>query len=143
MFVTDQLRQQVGECLEKVEECAGWLQFASMQDIDWSADLTQRFAVERALHVAIESVTDVGNIVIDALIMREPGSYPDIVRVLMEEGVVSREWFQHFEAALVFRNRIVHDYRFITPQEDAEAVANFSPLFPEFVQAVRAYLGIA
>lgn len=140
MFVTEALRSQVGPCLDTVDECAAWLRRASEQEVDWATNQTKRLAGERALHVAIESVTDAGNFVIDALIMREPGSYADIVRVLMEEGVVTRAWFQHFEAALTFRNRIVHEYRGITPQEVAAAVANFTPLFSEFVQAVRAYL---
>ena len=46
---------------------------------------------ERLVHVAIECLADIGNVLIDALLMRDPASYVDIIDVLRDEEVVSRD----------------------------------------------------
>ncbi|MCG6197821.1 DUF86 domain-containing protein, partial [Anoxybacillus sp. LAT_38] len=55
------------------------------------ADDVAEAAMERALHLSIEAVIDVGNALIDGFIMRDPGSYSDIVEILRDERVISDE----------------------------------------------------
>ena len=40
-----------------------------------STGLTEKFAVERALHLAVECMIDIGSVMIDGFIMRDPGGY--------------------------------------------------------------------
>lgn len=46
------------------------------------------FAQERVLQLAIELVTDVASYLIDGYIMRDAGSYEDIVEIMRDEQVV-------------------------------------------------------
>ncbi|MCL6515423.1 DUF86 domain-containing protein [Alicyclobacillus sp.] len=142
MFVTDTLRSQVERLLQSVEVRSRWLTNLSGQADNLARDTALVWAAERALHVAVECVTDAANLIIDALVMRDPGGYVDIVRVLMEEGVVSRDWFRRFEPMLQFRERLVHGYQDLGPDEVVQAVTAYGPLFMEYVESVRRYLGI-
>lgn len=49
---------------------------------------TEELALERAVHMIIESILDVGNMMIDGFIMRDPGSYHDIIDILIDEKVI-------------------------------------------------------
>lgn len=54
----------------------------------WQGTLLQGLAQERALHLAIETVTDVGSCLIDGYIMRDASSYEDIVEIIGGEEVI-------------------------------------------------------
>lgn len=156
VFITAELRLGVKKYLDKVDECFNWLDSCPWSpsgrddgtsdpnpDIaDDPMDPTTKLAAERALHVAVECTTDAANLVIDALIMREPGGYADILRVLMEESVVTKLWFEQFENALRFRDRLVHHYADLTVNEVRDAVQAYTPLLPEYTAALRTYLDI-
>lgn len=142
LFVTQQLREAVELRLQTIEVRAAWLEStANWPNTSWDDD-TRVWAAERALHVAIEGVTDIGNLIIDALVMREPGGYADIVGVIAEEGVVSRDWFEAFRGALSLRNQLVRDYAQLPPEVVTRAVRAYGTLFTPFVTSVRHYLGM-
>ena len=56
----------------------------------WSTPL-EKAALERVTHLMIESLLDVGNAMIDGFIMRDPGSYDDIIDILIDEKVITAE----------------------------------------------------
>lgn len=143
MFVTDELREAVDAKLRAVDERSRFLIAAlDWVETDWQ-DMTKVWAAERALHVAIECVTDAANLIIDALVMREPGSYADIVRVIAEEGVVDRTFPEQFAEALQFRNQLVREYHQLGSADVVRAVHTCAPVFVPFVRSVRTYLGIS
>jgi uncharacterized protein YutE (UPF0331/DUF86 family) len=143
MFITERLREKVDHILRTMEERASWLmEVRELPDAQWEGP-TLVWAAERAMHVAIECSVDAGNEIIDALVMREPGSYEDILRVLMEEGVVSREWFDAYVGVLEFRDKLVRGYTSLPGSDVVQAVRTYAPLFQPYAAAVRAYLGIA
>src|SRR5699024_7614095 len=45
----------------------------------------QKLALERIVHILAEAILDVGNMMIDGLIMRDLGSYTDIIDNLVDE----------------------------------------------------------
>ena len=45
-------------------------------------------ALERIVHLLVECILDTGNDMIDGFIMRDPGSYDDIMDILVDEKVV-------------------------------------------------------
>lgn len=51
----------------------------------------EKLGKERIIHILIESVLDVGNMMIDGFIMRDPGSYDDIIDILIDEKVIPVE----------------------------------------------------
>jgi uncharacterized protein YutE (UPF0331/DUF86 family) len=79
--------------------------------IRWdAADPLYMLAQERLLHLAIETVTDVGSLLIDGFLMRDASSYEDIISVLLIEKVFT----QDLEAPLIqlvqLRKPLVQDY---------------------------------
>ena len=140
MFVTKKLQEQVNEILNDLDVYAEWLEACAARTGDWENDVTIRWAAERALHIAVECATDAANVVIDALVMRDPGGYSDIIRVLMEEGVVHPDWFRQFEGALELRNRLIHQYTDIQAEEIRLGVTRYAPLFKEYAAKLREYL---
>ena len=54
-------------------------------------------ALERIVHLLVECILDTGNDMIDGFIMRDPGSYDDIMDILVDEKVVPTEEGTHLK----------------------------------------------
>jgi uncharacterized protein YutE (UPF0331/DUF86 family) len=76
----------------------------------------QRF-VERTLQISIECCFDVIHHIISDKGFREPDSYADAFTVLSEHGVLSLESVGEFHMMAQFRNKIVHYYEKIDPEQ--------------------------
>ncbi|MCU7556370.1 DUF86 domain-containing protein [Macrococcus capreoli] len=68
------------------------------------------FALERICHMLIEAVVDVGNMVIDGFVMRDPGSYQDVIDILEMEKVISPESKIAISNTLPSRQSFVRTY---------------------------------
>ncbi len=68
------------------------------------------YALERIAHLIIDCVLDVGNAMIDGFIMRDPGSYEDIIDILMDERVISEEDGQGMKEIILLRKMLTQDY---------------------------------
>lgn len=75
-----------------------------------SAEALLRLAWERALHLAIESVTDIGSLMIDGFIMRDASSYEDIVQILQDEAVFDEETGSVLVELVKLRRPLVQHY---------------------------------
>jgi uncharacterized protein YutE (UPF0331/DUF86 family) len=90
---------------QKIEQILGFLekQLGLFEGQDnWDGDHSELIA-ERLIQTSIDSVLDVGNAVIDGFIMRDPGSYEDIIDILQDEKVISEEKAMQFKKALPLR----------------------------------------
>jgi uncharacterized protein YutE (UPF0331/DUF86 family) len=67
-------------------------------------------AQERALHLAIEVITDVGSLLIDGFLMRDASSYEDIITVLIVEKVFPKELETPLIQLVKLRKPLVQDY---------------------------------
>lgn len=67
-------------------------------------------AAERNLHLALETLLDVGNHVIAERGCRKPETYADILDILAEQQVIDRELHARLAGMAAFRNLLVHDY---------------------------------
>jgi uncharacterized protein YutE (UPF0331/DUF86 family) len=65
---------------------------------------------ERYLHLACECVLDIAHHLISDLGLRQPESYKDAMKVLVEEEIVERELGARLESWMGFRNVLVHFY---------------------------------
>src|SRR6476620_284052 len=77
---------------------------------DWNQNEFTQLALERMVQISIDSVLDVGNAMIDGFIMRDPGSYEDIIDILLDEKVITNEIATQFKAVLPLRKMLVQDY---------------------------------
>ena len=90
MFMTDKVRIRLAAPLGLIERQAELLRYVLAHDAPQGDDGELRLrSVERLLQVALECVADVGNILIDTLMMRDAASYVDIVDILADERVLS------------------------------------------------------
>lgn len=67
-------------------------------------------ALERIVHTFIEGVIDVGNQMIDGFIMRDPGSYNDVIDIMVDESVLSEEEGKSMKAVIALRKSLVQEY---------------------------------
>lgn len=104
------------------------------------ADDVAEAAMERALHLSIEAVIDVGNALIDGFIMRDPGSYSDIVEILRDERVISDEQARVLTDVVEFRRHLVNQYTRVPAAEMVALVQDSLPTLRQFEPAVRTYL---
>ncbi|WP_409254381.1 type VII toxin-antitoxin system HepT family RNase toxin [Bacillus sp. SCS-153A] len=105
---------------EKIEEILLYMekQMDLFQSSDgWNTPVEQ-LAVERIAHTLIESILDTGNAMIDGFIMRDPGSYEDIIDILLDEKVITAEMEHSLKNVIGFRKMVVQEYT----QVDHEAV---------------------
>jgi uncharacterized protein YutE (UPF0331/DUF86 family) len=126
----------------KIEEILSYLEelirtFSEVKS--WEGRL-EKAALERLTQMMIESILDVGNLMIDGFIMRDPGSYEDIIDILMDEKVVSEETGNSLKTLISFRKMLVQSYTEISHNDLAD---QFSKRFSDihaFANHVRKYL---
>lgn len=97
-------------------------------------------AMERALHISIEAIVDVGNALIDGFIMRDPGSYVDIVEILRDEQVIGEDQAKQLTETVAFRKALVNEYTQVPAAEMSALVRRSLDCLYQFAPAVRAYL---
>lgn len=140
VFLTDAHRKQIGAWLAGLSERVEWLQRLSQRSDPWEEDLTWRLAAERALHTSVEYVTDVSSLIIDALVMRDPGGYADIVKVLVEEQVLDAQWFESFAGIFDLRTKLLRDHAQVAANEVRQAVERYANQFSPFINTIQAYI---
>ncbi|MFA4135249.1 MULTISPECIES: DUF86 domain-containing protein [unclassified Brevibacillus] len=104
------------------------------------ADEVAVAAMERALHLSIEGIVDVGNALIDGFIMRDPGSYSDIVEILRDEQVITDEQALILTRVTDFRKHLVNDYTSVPVSEMYSLVEEATSTIRQFEPQVRVFL---
>ena len=82
----------------------------------WNTEIEKK-ALERIVHLLIENVLDVGNAMIDGFIMRDPGSYDDIIDILVDEKVVKKEEETPLKEIVQLRKSLVQEYVDVNHQD--------------------------
>ncbi len=73
-------------------------------------DIIHLFAQERILHLAIETVTDLGSLLIDAFVLRDASSYEDIIEILRLEQMCDQPTADSLHALVKLRKLLTQDY---------------------------------
>jgi uncharacterized protein YutE (UPF0331/DUF86 family) len=103
-------------------------------------DAVSMFAQERALHLAIETVTDVGSLLIDGFIMREASSYEDIIDVLYGEKLFPQDRFAVLFELVKLRKPLVQHY-IEFPREQLHKLTSVLPdVLTSFADDVKAFI---
>lgn len=110
------------------------------QKEDWLKDDITKLALERITHNAIESVIDVGNLMIDGFIMRDPGKYDDIIDILIDEKVIASEKEKPFKELISLRKNIVREFTQVEIEKVYEVLKNTLPALKTFSKEVTQYL---
>jgi len=127
-------REKIEEILTYMEKILDEYSTSSFQSF------TDQLVLERLTHISIEAIIDVGNMMIDGFIMRDPGSYEDIIDILTDEKVLPKEEEEGYKQVISLRKMIVQHYTAVehnTIRETWNLQLNTIQKFPE---RVRYYL---
>lgn len=117
----------------------GLLEMLESED-SWLENDIKKLAIERIGHNVMESMMDVGNLMIDGFIMRDPGSYEDIIDILIDEKVVSTEMEAPLKAVVGLRKMLVREFTDVNIQEVVNVLTTTLPALKQFSPAVNSYL---
>lgn len=133
MYFVD--REFLEKLLQHIEESISILK----ENSNWDGPL-EKLALERVVHILIESILDVGNTLIDGFIMRDPGSYEDIIDILLDEKVVKAEDEEPLKAVVAFRKILIQDYLEINHDQILQGLKENISKIEQFPNQVRSYL---
>ena len=107
---------------------------------DWDGSLIHGMAQERCLHLAIETITDIGSFLIDGFIMRDASSYEDIITIISGEKVFPEALHEPLLQLVKLRRPLVQDY-FDWPHTEWHPFADeLADVLRAFRTAVEVYL---
>lgn len=107
---------------------------------NWDESLTIGFAQERALHLAIEVVTDIGSYLIDGFIMRDASSYEDIIGITAEEQVFPASLAATLIELVRLRKPLVQEYYQWPVRQLHPLTMKLPDVLEQFDASVRGYL---
>lgn len=99
-----------------------------------------KIALERIIHIIIEAILDVGNSMIDGFIMRDPGSYHDIIDILIDEKVIPKEDENSYKELIDLRQMLVRDYLTIDNHKMEKVLNAHKDVLQQFSKYIRLYL---
>ncbi|MGV3263967.1 DUF86 domain-containing protein [Cytobacillus pseudoceanisediminis] len=127
---------------EKIEDTLSYLeqQISLFEEVEeWTSPI-EKAALERIAQIMIEAILDTGNTMIDGFIMRDPGSYDDIVDILDDEKVISKEMSNSFKQFITYRKMLVQNYTDVNHEGLITAISGHMSMIKEFPGRVREYL---
>ena len=108
---------------------------------DWLNNEVSKLALQRIGHNTIESLMDVGNLIIDGFIMRDPGSYDDIIDILLDEKVIPTEMEQPLKEVVALRKMLVREFVEVDNElilqalnENVASLAKFSGYVKNYIE---------
>lgn len=128
-------RDLIEDKLQFIENQISVLQYTNKWDT-----AIEKAALERVCHTIIEGILDVGNAMIDGFIMRDPGSYEDIIDILEDEKVIAKEMSKSLKTVVNFRKNLVQHYTNIDHLDLITSFVEEIPYLIQFAPNIRDYL---
>lgn len=107
---------------------------------NWLADDLSTLALQRIGHNSIEAMMDVGNLIIDGFIMRDPGSYEDIIDILLDEKVITKEMETPLKDVVALRKMIVREFIAVNNEQLLNTLQANQSAVKQFSGCVTSYL---
>src|SRR5690606_19490281 len=85
----------------------------------------------------IEAIIDVGNMMIDGFIMRDPGSYHDIIDILIDENVLPKDHEKSYKALIDLRRMLVQTYLQVDHAEIEKVLNSHKEVLKQFSEERR------
>ena len=106
----------------------------------WTDSVIEKLALERIFQTIVDAILDIGNAMIDGFIMRDPGSYEDIIDILLDEKVIVSKMEPDLKALLPYRKQLVQAYTAIRHDELQTAAYKNMKTIEQFPVCVRKYI---
>lgn len=112
----------------------------ALKEMPYPENKVEILAVERVAHMLIESMMDVGNMIIDGFIMRDPGSFEDILDILIDEKVVPNNEAVALKQVVNLRKSLVQEYTSADVKETFETITKHLSELSAFPAHIKRYL---
>lgn len=99
-----------------------------------------RSAIERNLELALESMLDIGEIIISEKGFEKPEDYKSVMLILGKEGVLPKVFAEKLVPAVGVRNILVHMYTEVDVEKICEFLRGNLGDFNEFAKHIANYL---
>ncbi|MBI2345707.1 MAG: DUF86 domain-containing protein [Deltaproteobacteria bacterium] len=133
-------RELITRHLTELDEVLAYLRSKQgLQERDILATYELRLAIERAFHLAIQNVVDIGNHVLASLSVTAVETYADIPRALAEQRVISKPLADRLMRMARFRNILVHEYVKVETKKLVEFLGHLED-FSSFAQSINKWL---
>ncbi|MHC0553043.1 DUF86 domain-containing protein [Salinicoccus sp. CNSTN-B1] len=107
-----------------------------VEELTGTFEKVEGLALERTCHMLIEASVDVGNMIIDAFILRDPGSYQDVMDIMENEGVIPKEDNERFRATFEWRSELTRNYTRLNHDQMKRDFASNLSAYSDFKQNV-------
>lgn len=99
-----------------------------------------KLLLERITQMVIESMLDVGNMMIDGFIMRDPGGYEDIIDILADERVLPEDEKEGYKVVVKLRTVLVKEYLDIDHERVLQTLQDNKQALDKYGERVCYYL---
>jgi len=130
-FVDREKIEEILDYMDKILEEIGQHSYTSF---------FEKMGLERIAHVLIESIMDTGNMMIDGFIMRDPGSYTDIIDILVDEKVLPETEQAAYKEVIELRKMVVKQYIHVDHDHLLETLKARKAMLEQFSTHIRNYL---
>jgi len=113
---------------------------SSREEVFGLGGITGNLARERYVEVMISVVLDVGHMLIDGFLMRDAGSYEDILCILVDEKVIPKEDLPALVKLVSLRPELMRMYTELTEVKLQEVAEQSNEAISNFAGNVKAYL---
>lgn len=107
---------------------------------DWATNPVSQLALQRIAHNAMEAMMDVGNVMIDGFVMRDPGSYDDIIDILLDEKVIPADMEAPLKEVVDLRKMLVREFIAVDNEKVYTVLTNNLAQLKRFSALVQDYL---
>ncbi len=107
---------------------------------DYEANLRLRRAIERCLHISIESCLDIGRHLIALESLPFPETNKEVFQILARAGIIPRTLLPSLLSMAGFRNLVVHEYVKIDDHQVYKILQHQLGDFDAFARAITDYL---
>ena len=99
---------------------------------DYNDNKRNLYAFERIGQMLIESSVDIGNMIIDGFILRDPGNYKDVIDIL-ELKMLFQKKHNHISIELLMLENSLHHYIDLNMNK-IEPLFDALPYYKQFIQ---------
>jgi uncharacterized protein YutE (UPF0331/DUF86 family) len=130
--------------LTKIAELRGYLE--KLKEItpktfeEYEESEIVRRACERLLHISIECVLDVCDIIFSQLKLGIPAAEEDIIESLRREKVITKKTTQKLKGMKGVRNILVHRYPYVDDERVFQSLKNELEDFDTFIHEILKFL---
>ncbi|MEC3882500.1 DUF86 domain-containing protein [Halobacillus litoralis] len=126
---------------EKIEEILSYMEKIQEEMTEHSYErFSNQLLLERMTQLNIEAIIDVGNMMIDGFIMRDPGSYEDVIDILTDEKVLPESEQEAYKQFIQLRKMIVQQYTNVDHEKIVNVWQERKHSLQTFPSRVRRYL---